>query len=108
MWKRVKHKFNAKPSEVDNKRFDSKAEAAYYKKLKLLQKEGKILFFLRQVPFELPGNVKYIVDFQEFWNDGTIIFSDVKGFETSEFIMKKKMVEDLYPIEITVIKKASL
>lgn len=108
MRKMIKHKFNAKPKQVDNKRFDSKAESKYYEKLKLLQKEGKILFFLRQVPFDLPGNVKYYVDFQEFWEDGTVIFSDVKGFETPEFIMKKKMVESLYPVEITIIKKGTL
>lgn len=95
-----KHKFNAKPTAVDNIRFDSKKEARYYAELKILQKAGDIIFFLRQVPFDLPGGVKYRVDYQEFRKDGTVHFIDVKGFRTQEYIMKKKMVEDIYPITI--------
>lgn len=101
---KFKHKFNAKAQISDCMRFDSRKEAAYYGKLKILQKSGELVFFLRQVPFHLPGNVTYKCDFMEFWKDGTIRFTDVKGFETKDFIMKKKMVEDLYPIEIMVVK----
>lgn len=101
----MRHKFGAKPTTIDSIRFDSKLEAMYYNKLKIAQSSGELLFFLRQVPFHLPGNVKYVVDFQEFWADGEVKFVDVKGVETKDFIMKKKMVEDLYPITINVIKK---
>ena len=95
-----RHKFNAKKTELDGIRFDSKKEARYYQTLKLKVKAGIVLFFLRQVPFDLPGNVKYRVDFQEFHADGTVHFVDVKGIKTDTYIMKKKMVEDLYPIKI--------
>jgi len=105
MKKMIRHKFHARPTDVDGVRFDSKAESFYYRKLKDLQKIGDILFFLRQVPLHLPGNVKYVVDFLEFWTNGDVIFTDVKGFETSEFKTKKKLVEDIYPIHINVIKK---
>ncbi len=64
---------------------------------------GDVLMFLRQVPFHLPGGVRYVVDFQEFHADGTIHFIDVKGMQTAEFKMKKKMVENLYPVEIEVL-----
>lgn len=101
--KRLKHKYFAKPTEVDGIRFDSKKEAKYYGELKLLQKSGEVVMFLRQVPFHLPGGVIYRVDFQEFHRDGVVRFVDVKGFETAEFKMKKKMVEALYPIEIETI-----
>lgn len=100
MAKKLRHKFNAKPTERDGIRFDSKKEARYYDDLKSLQKAGHIIFFLRQVPFDLPGNVRYRVDFQIFEADGTVRFVDVKGMQTPEFKMKKKQVETLYPVEI--------
>ena len=95
-----KHKFNAVRTELDGIIFDSKKEGRYYMELKLRMKSGEILFFLRQVPFDLPGGVKYRIDFQEFHSDGTIHFIDVKGRRTEMYIAKKKMVEALYPIEI--------
>lgn len=95
-----KHKFNAVKTELDGINFDSKKEARYYVELKLRMKAGEVIFFLRQVPFDLPGKVKYRIDFQEFHSDGTIHFVDVKGKKTEMYIAKKKMVEALYPIEI--------
>lgn len=80
-------------------------EAAYYSRLKLLQQSGEVIFFLRQVPFHLPGNVRYVVDFIEFWSDGTVKFIDVKGMDTPLSIAKRKLVEAHYPIEIDVVKK---
>jgi hypothetical protein len=100
----MRHKFNAKAVEDEGHRFSSKKEHRYYRQLLLLQKAGIVSFFLRQVPFHLPGGVKYVTDFQIFYTDGEITFVDVKGFETSEFKMKKKMVEALYPIQIEVVK----
>jgi len=102
---KVRHKFNAKPTVADGIRFDSKMEARYYDKLKIVKDAGDLLFFLRQVPFHIPGGIRYVVDFVEFWKDGEVKFTDVKGFETPDFIMKKKIVENLYPITINVIKK---
>ena len=54
--------------------------------------------------FDLPGGVTYRADFIIFWSDGNVTIEDVKGFETSEFKLKKKMVEELYPINIEVVK----
>jgi hypothetical protein len=102
--KKIKHKFHAKPCKTDDIKFSSKAEARYYHRLKLLQSNGEVLFFLRQVPISLPGNTKYVVDFQVFYANGTVSFIDVKGFSTPMFLLKKKQVEDLYPIEIEVVK----
>lgn len=98
--RRHRHKYNAVKTELDGIKFDSKKEARYYTELKLRVRTKEIIFFLRQVPFDLPGNVKYRVDFQEFHTDGTIHFTDVKGVRTTDFIMKKKQVEALYPVEI--------
>jgi hypothetical protein len=100
-----RHKFNAKQTEVDGIKFQSKLEAKYYNQLKLRVRAKDVVFFLRQVPFHLPGGVTYRVDFQVFLSNGTVEFIDVKGLETKDFIMKKKMVEALYPVEIIVVKK---
>lgn len=101
--KKIRHKFNAKPTINDGIRFDSKKEANYYQQLKTLKQTGCILFFLRQVPFHLPGNTKYVCDFQIFYTDGTVEFVDAKGMQTDTFKLKKKQVEDLYPIEIKIV-----
>jgi hypothetical protein len=94
-----KSKYRNKIINIDGIRFQSKKEAKYYKKLILWKKSGFIKYFLRQVPFDLPGNVKYRVDFQVFYPD-RIEYIDVKGHRTKEFILKKKQVEALYPVKI--------
>ena len=100
---RLRHKFNAIRSEFDGIKFPSKKECKRYQQLKLLRESGEIVFFLRQVPFHLPGNVKYVCDFVIFWSDGNVTIEDVKGMKTSVYIAKKKMVEAIYPIKITEI-----
>ena len=94
------HKFNAKPTVTDGIRFSSKKEAAYYSQLLLAKRSGEVLFFLRQVPLHLPGEVVYRVDFVEFWKNGEVRFVEVKGMKTPMYVAKKKMVEALYPITI--------
>ena len=99
----ARHKFKAQPRWEDRIRFASKKECGYYSDLKLRKYAGEIVFFLMQVPFVLPGGVKYVVDFVEFHKDGTVHFVDVKGYATPEFKAKKKMVESIYPVEIEVV-----
>jgi hypothetical protein len=99
-----KNKYRAKICIVDGIKFRSIKEADYYNSLKILQKVGKITYFLRQVPFDLPGNVKYFIDFMVVYPDKTICYIDVKGFETPMFKLKKKQVEALYPIKIEIVK----
>ena len=96
----IRHKFNAKRTELDGIKFASKKEARYYRELLLRQKSGEIIFFLRQVPLHLPGGIRYVVDFIEFRSDDTVVFIDCKGFRTREYITKKKLVEALYPVKI--------
>lgn len=99
----IRHKFNAVKAVRDGITFHSKKEAKRYDELVLLKASGEVLFFLRQVPFHLPGNVKYLCDFMVFWADGTASVEDIKGMKTATYIMKKKMVESLYPIQIKEI-----
>ena len=95
----LRHKFNAVPV-TDNEAgmFDSKKEYAYFQQLKMRQKPGgDILFFLRQVPIALPGKTKYVCDFLEFHNDGSVHFVDAKGMKTDMYNLKKRQVEEIYP-----------
>lgn len=67
-----RHKYSAKAVVADGIRFSSKKEARYYSDLKLAQKSGELSHFLRQVSFDLPGGIKYRVDFVEFWKNGDV------------------------------------
>lgn len=99
----IKHKYHAQITEVDNIKFGSKKESAYYSKLKLAQQSGELLFFLRQVPFDLPGGIKYRADFMCFWKDGLVEVIDVKGFMTELARTKIAMVKDLYKIDVRIV-----
>lgn len=103
--KKKKNKFKAVKTERDGKKFPSKLEAHYYDKLKLRQKAGDISYFLTQVPFFLPGNVKYVCDFQIFYPDGRVEYVDTKGKDTALSIAKRKIVHELYPVEIIIVKR---
>ena len=96
----IKHKFRNIITERDGIKFRSKKEANYYDQLKLEQKSGWVLFFIRQPKFDLPGGVTYSADFLVFYSDGSAEFVDVKGKRTKDYIRNKKMVECLYPIKI--------
>lgn len=99
------NKYKNKRCQHDGINFQSIAEGDYYLMLKLLVKLGNVTHFLRQVPFDLPGGVKYRLDFLVFRADGTVQYIDVKGKKTAEFKMKKKLVEALYPVVIQCMKK---
>jgi len=85
--------------------FDSKAEMRWYLRLKT---DPGVLFFLRQVPFHLPGNTVYRCDFMVAYQVGGVFpyieFQDVKGMRTATYRLKKKQVEALYPIKIVEIQ----
>lgn len=101
--KQLRHKFNAKKTQVGDKNFSSKKEAAYYVKLQMLQKSGELLFFLDQVPFRLPGNKTYRLDFMEFWADGNVILTEVKGYNHPMGKLKIDQVEEIYNVKINIV-----
>lgn len=109
--KRAGGKYGAQPTVVDGIRFDSKAEARYYQRLQLRKDAGQVEFFLRQVPMHLPGNTRYVLDFLEFMpctcggcSCQRHRLVDVKGVQTQMFRLKKRQVEDLYPVTIEIEK----
>jgi hypothetical protein len=99
------NKFKNKPVMDNGKRFSSKLEHAYKNYLELLKSQGKVLFYLMQVPIDIIGGTKYILDFLVFYENGDVKFIDTKGVETPTFKLKKKQVEALYPFTIEIIKK---
>jgi hypothetical protein len=101
----IRHKFNATRTELDGIKFPSKLEARRYAQLKALQAAGDVLFFLRQVPFHLPGGVTYRVDFQIFWADGRVSFEDAKGMATETYKIKRRQVEALFPVTIEEFRR---
>ena len=86
--------------------FASAKEALRYRDLVLLQKAGEISELHCQVPFVIvPKNAKfreakYIADFTYIDKDGKYIVEDTKGFKTREFVLKQKLMYDLFQIEI--------
>lgn len=63
-------KYGNIPVEDGGRRFDSKHEAEVYRRLTLEARGGAYCAVLRQVPFYLPGGVKYIADFVTLKMDG--------------------------------------
>lgn len=100
-----KSKYNNEKTEYNGIKYDSKLEASYAVHLDMAKKHGLIGYWLRQVPFELPGGVRYRVDFLVVGGPEGIRYVDVKGRETDLFKLKKKQVESLYPVEIEIVKK---
>jgi hypothetical protein len=101
----IKHKFHAISCEREGKKFPSKLERDCYVRLKKLQEEKKILFFLRQVPFDLPGKSKHNIDYCVFTPEN-VIFIEAKGRDLPMGALKRKQVEELYGINIFVVKDA--
>lgn len=107
------NKYNNKKVTIDGIEFDSKIEARYYEHLKELEKQGVVSEFLLQKKylllegFDKNGKqirpIHYIADFEVHYADGTIEVVDIKGFETPDFRIKKKLFEYRYPFELKLI-----
>ena len=98
-------KYHARRTEVDGITFASKKEAQRYAELKLLQRSGQIRMLNMQVPFILIEKskygraIKYIADFVYVENNQTIV-EDTKGFKTPVYRLKKRLLAEIYGIEI--------
>lgn len=100
------NKYNNKKVEYDGYKFDSKKEAEFYKKLKALQKAGKIKKIEVHPKFELQPSFKkngktyrainYYADFLVYYSDGITKLYDTKGKRTEVYKIKKKLFEYKY------------
>ena len=104
------NKYKAKPTEYGGLKFASKAEAAYAERLDLLQRAGKVAWWLPQVKFRLgcPENT-YTVDFlvaePDGVCDGLLVHAvDVKGMETAKFRKDKRLWAAYGPMPLVIVK----
>lgn len=99
-----RHKYGAKPTEVDGIRFDSLKEAKRYGELVLLQRAGAINGLERQVSIPLMGQngpivfasgrpARYVADFR-YWDveRQRHVIEDAKGFRTPEYKLKQAIL----------------
>jgi hypothetical protein len=93
-------KYRAVSVVVDGHRFPSQKEADYYGSLMLQVKSGAIRFVACQPVFPLGAVGEYRGDFLVVNNDGIVRVIDVKGVKTDVYKMKKKLVEERYPVRI--------
>jgi hypothetical protein len=83
----------SKYGNVKTNGYDSKHEATRAAELQLLVKVGEVAGVLEQVPFLLPGDIKYIADFVILHWDGTFAVEDAKGCRTDVYRIKKKLMK---------------
>jgi hypothetical protein len=108
-------KYRAVRTEIDGILFDSKAEGRRYQELRLMAVAGLITDLELQPRYELqPAYTKagkriraieYRADFRYRTKSGAVVVEDVKGMETAEFKIKRKMFEYRYPeFTLTIVK----
>jgi len=100
-----KSKYGNVKTKVDDILFDSKKEANRYCQLKLLARAGTISELELQPRFDLVVNgfkiCTYIADFR-YIKDNKIIIEDVKGVQTQEFKLKKKLMKAVHGIDVLI------
>jgi hypothetical protein len=113
--KKKSSKFNNVKVIIDGYVFDSKKEAEFYGSLKLKKKAGLIKDYQMQVKYDIIVNkihiANYFLDFLIINLDDSIDYIDIKGkdlktnkfIKTGVFALKKKLVEALYNINISMI-----
>ena len=98
-------KYHNSKTVIDGIRFDSKKEAKRYLELKILEKAGAIKDLRRQVPYVLINKsrygraIKYVADFT-YYEDDKLVVEDVKGVRTPVYKLKKRLMAEVYEIEV--------
>lgn len=100
-----RQKYGNRKVEIDGMKFDSRHEADYYFGVLVPRvKAGELRCVCRQVPFDLPGGIRYIADFVTMRPDMTIeAVIDAKSEATRKnrvYINKKKQMLACWGIEI--------
>lgn len=103
---KAKSKYGAKKCEIDGYIFDSVMEGKFYVYLKQEKQNGNVIDYELQPKYVLQEGfrkggkavraITYISDFLVTHKDGEKIVYDVKGRETADFKLKKKMFNYRY------------
>lgn len=124
----MKSKYKNIKTEINGIAFDSRREANRYTVLAMMEKAGIISNLRRQVRFELlptqyetyeryskngkrladgkkvvERSVSYIADFV-YDDRGKTVVEDVKGIQTKEYILKRKLMLEKYGIRIKEVR----
>lgn len=126
-YKMTSCKYGAQKVKVDGITFDSKKEARRYSELKILEKANQIHDLRMQVKFLLipaqrekstevyqrgkrkgqpkegkviEKEVSYYADFVYYDQSGKMVVEDTKGFRTTDYIIKRKLMLWLYKVRI--------
>jgi hypothetical protein len=107
------NKYGNKKVIVDGHKFDSIAESKYFLQLIWLKQAKQIKDFKLQPRFllleaykkngKIVRKTEYVADFEITNLDGSVEIVDVKGVETPEFKLKKKMFEFRYEHTLKVV-----
>lgn len=107
-----KHKYGAEKKEYNGRKYDSKGEADYAKKLDFRKSIGEIKEIIPQYKIEIAINGIHIchwfVDFKVIFPNGKVEFHEYKGMETDIFKLKHRLAKAMYPdYKFIVIKDKS-
>ena len=105
-------KYHNKKCVYKDMQFDSLKERNHYIVLEQLEKTGQIKDLKWQVKYELQPSFKlngktirainYIADFT-YLKDGILVVVDTKGFRTKDYLLKKKMFQYKYGMDIVEV-----
>lgn len=102
-----RQKYGNRKVQIDGMKFDSQKEADYYfSRLLPAWKLGELKLLARQVPFDLPGGIKYVADFVIVGMNGDVDVIDTKSEPTRKnrvYVNKKKQMRAIWHIEITEV-----
>lgn len=97
-------KYGNRKVTVDGMKFDSQHEADYYFSVLWPRwMAGELVLLARQVPFDLPGGIRYIADFVTVDTKGRVEVIDAKSEITKKnrtYINKKKQMAAVWRIDI--------
>jgi len=101
------NKYHAKSTIIDGIKFDSMAESNQYLELKMLEQAGEISDLTLQPKFtvldafehegKLMRGINYTPDFMYFDHNGMQTVVEVKGMETRDYLLRKKLFLSRYP-----------
>lgn len=100
VWKNArKQKFNAKSCEYNGRFYHSKREASHAMLLDWKKKAGEVVEWKPQYKIDIKVNdihiTNYYCDFRVEYKDGTIRYEEVKGFATTEWQLKWRLLQAL-------------
>lgn len=104
----ARSKYGNKRVKLDGITFDSKAEAARYSQLKLLERAGTISDLKVHTRWRIDVNGRhvttYIDDFSYRDSGGELVVEDVKGHKTGVYKLKRALMSAVHGVEIREIQ----